>query len=382
MDIIITTEALARACKTLANADYVAIDTEFLREKTFWSKLCLVQMAGPDIAVIVDVLADGLDLAPLLALMQDEAVIKVFHAGRQDIEIIYHLGGFIPHPVFDTQIAAMVCGFGDSISYDQLVNRVTKENIDKSSRFTDWSRRPLTEKQLQYALADVTHLRDIYHVLRTKLEQQNRQDWVFEEMDILTSSKTYRSHPEDAWRRLKIRAKKPIELAVTKALATWREEQAQERDVPRNRVLKDDAIYEIATQRPTTAQALSSLRTIPQGFERSQSGGQILNVVKTACTISKEDLPSIPVKRQQNEGLQAVIDLFKVLLKSVADDQGVAAKVIATVDDLEKMAIDDHAEVNALKGWRRTLFGEQALKLKRGEICLVIRKGKVAILPL
>lgn len=370
MNIITSTDALSDACRQLAASDFVTVDTEFLRETTFWPKLCVIQMANPKLAVIVDALAPDLDLAPFFDLMRAETVLKVFHAARQDIEIVYHLGGFVPHPVFDTQVAAMVCGFGDSISYDQLVGKITGERIDKSHRFTDWSRRPLTDKQLSYALADVTHLRDVYQFLKANLVEQNRAEWVREEMEVLTSIDTYRLHPEDAWRRLKLRVRKPRELAVMQSVAAWREIEAQKRDVPRNRVIKDDAIYEIAAQQPTNPGALSALRTMPRGFERSRTAGDIIAVVRRAMEIPDSELPRLPKGRPTANGSSAAVDLLKVLLKLVSEANGVAAKVIATVDDLERIAADDNADVAALKGWRRELFGQTALALKHSKMAL------------
>ncbi|MBA5776694.1 ribonuclease D [Stappia sp. F7233] len=380
MKVITKTAELTAACTRLAKHDFVTVDTEFLRETTFWPKLCVIQMASPEEAVIVDALSGELELAPFFALMRDESVIKVFHAARQDIEIVYHLGGFIPHPVFDTQVAAMVCGFGDSISYDQLVGKITGARIDKSSRFTDWSRRPLSDKQLDYALADVTHLRDVYGFLKANLAEQDRSHWVADEMEVLTSEATYRTDPERAWQRLKLRVRKPAELAVLQEVAAWREREAQGRDVPRNRVLKDDAIYEIAAQQPRNSAALGSLRTMPRGFERSRAADEILAAVNRALSLPKDQLPSIPKGRPAPDGSGAAVDLLKVLLKLVSEDQGVAAKVIATVEDLEQIAADDEADVDALKGWRRELFGETALKLKRGEISLAFDGRKVAVI--
>ncbi|XYK81304.1 MAG: ribonuclease D [Labrenzia sp.] len=380
MEVITKTEDLAAACQRLATNDYVTVDTEFLRETTFWPKLCVIQMAGTDMAFIVDALAEGLDLDPFFDLMRDDSVTKVFHAARQDIEIIYHLGGLIPAPLFDTQVAAMVCGFGDSISYDQLVYKVTGARIDKSSRFTDWARRPLTAKQLDYALADVTHLRDAYQFLKANLAEQNRTHWVQDEMTVLTSVATYRTDPEQAWKRLKLRVRKPVELAVMMEVAAWRETEAQNRDVPRSRVIKDDAIYELAAQQPVTAEALGRLRTIPRGFERSRNADEILKAVRRALEIPKSELPKLPKGRQAPDGSAAAVDLLKVLLKLVSEAHGVAAKVIATVDDLEKIAADDNADVAAMKGWRRELFGETALKLKRGEVALAFQNRQITVL--
>ncbi|MCJ2873332.1 ribonuclease D [Rhizobium pusense] len=376
--MIETTAALAEACTELAKSEFITIDTEFLRETTFWPELCLVQMASPTLEVLVDPLAKGLDLTPLFELMANPDVVKVFHAARQDIEIIYHLGGLIPHPIFDTQVAAMVCGFGDSISYDQLVQKIKNVQIDKSSRFTDWSRRPLTEKQLDYALADVTHLRDVYLSLKAQLEREGRSLWLTEEMDILESRDTYDMHPDDAWLRLKSRLRKPTELAILKFIAAWREREARSRNVPRSRVLKDDAIFEIAQQQPKDAEALSRLRTIPKGWERSASGTAIVETVNAALALPKEEMPKAPRHSHAPEGSGAAVELLKVLLKLTADKHGVAAKVIANSDDLDKIAADgEKATVAALTGWRRELFGNVALKLINGEVALRFAGKKV-----
>jgi ribonuclease D len=380
MPIITTTAELAAACKRMSHFDVVTVDTEFMRETTYWPKLCVIQLASPEEAVIVDAMAPDIDLESFFKLMKNEKIIKVFHAARQDIEIVYHLGGLVPHPVFDTQVAAMVCGFGDSISYDQLVQRVSGARIDKSSRFTDWARRPLSDKQIEYALADVTHLRDVYKALSARLAEQGRTEWVREEMEVLTSPDTYRMEPEHAWKRLKLRVRKPVELAILQELAAWREREAQSRDVPRNRVIKDDAVYEIAQQQPTTPAALAQLRTVPKGFERSRAAEEILAAVKRALALPKEQLPKVPKHRPMPNGNGAAVDLLKVLLKMTSETHGVAAKVIATVDDLEAIAADDSADVPALHGWRRELFGEAALKLKRGAIALAVRKNHVVAL--
>jgi ribonuclease D len=368
--IIADTQALSAFCDRLRSAPFITVDTEFLRESTFWAQLCLVQMAGPDEAAIIDPLAPGLDLAPFYALMSDERVLKVFHAARQDIEIFVKQAGAVPHPLFDTQVAAMVCGYGDQVSYDQLVYRITGKQIDKTSRFTDWSRRPLTGKQTAYAVSDVTYLRDVYLSLSAQLEKKGRTDWVDQEMAVLTDIETYRTHPEDAWQRLKLRVKKPRQLAVLQALAAWREREAQDRDVPRGRVLKDDAIYEIALQQPRNPEALAGLRAMPRGFERSSAARGILLAVESAMAIPEAQLPRIPRQRPSPEHASAAAELLKVLLKMVAEENGVAARIIANGEDLEKLAADDEADVAALRGWRRTLFGEQALALKRGELAL------------
>ena len=369
--MIETTAALEEACLKLAQSDFITIDTEFLRETTFWPELCLIQMASPDLEVIVDPLAKGLDLTPFFALMADTSVIKVFHAARQDIEIVFHLGNLIPHPIFDTQVAAMVCGFGDSVSYDQLVQKVKNVHIDKTSRFTDWSRRPLSEKQLDYALADVTHLRDVYLKLKEELDREGRAGWLTEEMAILESRETYDLHPDDAWQRLKMRLRKPQELAVMQYVAAWREREARNRNVPRSRVLKDDAIYEIAQQQPKDTEALGRLRTIPKGWERSASGAAIIEQVNTALALPKTDMPHIHRHSHAPEGAQAAVELLKVLLRLTSEKHGVASKVIANSEDLEKIAAEgEKAEVPAMHGWRRELFGDVALKLISGDVGL------------
>ncbi|CDZ27602.1 ribonuclease D [Neorhizobium galegae] len=381
--MIQTTAALEEACIQLAQSDFITIDTEFLRETTFWPELCLIQMASPTVEVLVDPLAKGLSLKPFFELMANPAVTKVFHAARQDIEIIYHLGNLVPHPIFDTQVAAMVCGFGDSVSYDQLVSRIKDVHIDKSSRFTDWSRRPLSDKQLEYALADVTHLRDVYLFLKAQLEREGRALWLTEEMAVLESPGTYDLHPDDAWARLKSRLRKPAELAVLKYVAAWREREARSRNVPRSRVLKDDAIYEIAQQQPKDVEAMSRLRTIPKGWERSASGTAIIEAVNAALALPKTEMPHAPKHVHVPEGTAAAVELLKVLLKLISDKQGVAAKIIANTDDLERIAAEgEAADVGALHGWRRDLFGETALKLISGGVALRFVNKKVEAVEL
>ncbi len=377
MDLVTKTAELAAACDRLARHPFVAVDTEFLRETTFWPKLCVVQMAGPDEAIMIDALADGIDLSVFFRLMADEKVVKVFHAARQDIEIVWHRAKLIPRPVFDTQVAAMVLGHGDSISYDQLVQRLTGEPIDKTSRFTDWTRRPLSQAQIDYAVSDVTHLRTVYLKLKADLERGGRSDWVHEEMAVLTSPDTYSQEPERAWERLKTRVRRPRELSVLMEVAAWREREAQSRDLPRQRVLKDDAIAEIAQQQPNSAADLGNLRSLPRGFERSKTGEAILNAVAAGLARDVKTLPRIARERQLSNGASATIELLKVLLRMTSERYGVAAKVIATVDDLEQIAVDDAADVRALKGWRRELFGEEALKLKRGALALAVENGRV-----
>ncbi|HEY6861729.1 MAG TPA: ribonuclease D [Pseudolabrys sp.] len=378
MDLITTNDDLATVCSRMAQHPFVTVDTEFLRETTYYPLLCVAQMASPDEAVVIDALATGMNLDPFFALMANERVVKVFHAARQDIEIVWNMAETIPHPIVDTQVAAMVLGYGDSISYDQLVQRITGDTLDKSHRFTDWTRRPLSDAQIAYALSDVTHLRDVYLKLATDLEKRGRSNWVEAEMEVLTSPETYRADPERAWERLKSRVRKPKELAVLIEVAAWREREAQNRDVPRGRVIKDEVIGDIAVQAPTTIERLGHLRSLPKGFERSRWGEQIIDAVKRGLERDHKTLPRLERFRPAPNGA-ATVELLKVLLRMTAERHGVAAKVIATVDDLDRIAAADDADVPAMKGWRRELFGENALALKHGRLALAIDKGRVAI---
>ncbi|MEE7504675.1 ribonuclease D [Methylobacterium mesophilicum] len=382
MDLITTTDALRQICTRLAEQPFVTVDTEFMRETTYYPKLCLIQMAAPDgTGVLVDPLAPGIDLEPFIALMADERTVKVFHSARQDLEIIWLIGGILPHPFFDTQVAAMVCGYGDSVSYEQLVNDVAKAKIDKSSRFTDWSRRPLSEAQLTYALSDVTHLVKIYEVLVGELLRTDRGAWLDEEMAVLTSPETYRADPAQAWRRLSGRMRKPREIAVLMEVAAWRETEAQTRNVPRGRVLKDEAVIDIASAAPRSAEALGRLRTIPAGFERSRTGADIVAAVERGLARDTSGV-RMPERVRRSGGNGAIVELLKVLLKAICEAEGVAPKIIATVDDLEAIADDDAAEVPALQGWRRGLFGDKALALKQGRLALSVESGRIVVRPL
>jgi ribonuclease D len=376
MKPISTTRELEAACARLAKYPFVTVDTEFQRETTYYPKLCIAQIASSDEAVVIDALADGIDLAPFFALMANVSVTKVFHAARQDIEICWHEAEVIPTPLVDTQVAAMVLGYGDSISYEQLVQRITGDSLDKSHRFTDWTRRPLAEAQLAYAVSDVTHLRDVYLKLAADLEARSRSEWMREEMQVLTSPDTYRMEPEHAWERLRSRVRKPKELAVLIEVAAWREHEARSRDVPRGRVLKDDVVGDIAVQAPTSMERLAALRSLPRGFERSRWGEAIIEAVKQGLARDPKTLPRIERAKPQLNG-QATVELLKVLLRMTSERHGVAAKVIATVDDLDRIAADDAADVPALHGWRRELFGEKALALKQGRLMLAIEKNRV-----
>ena len=381
MKPIDSTEELSAACARLAHHPFITIDTEFIRETTFWPELCLVQVASADEALLIDPLAKRIDLAPLFDLLANKAVLKVFHAARQDIEIFFNLTGRVPEPIFDTQVAAMVCGFGDAIAYDQLVKRISGAHIDKSSRFTDWRQRPLSDKQLSYALADVTHLRDVYADLSERLKSENREHWVAEEMGVLTSHGTYDILPEDAWQRLKLRVRKPIELQILKNIAAWRETEARNRNQPRRRILKDDAIYEIAQQQPQSPEALGRLRSLNKGIERSSMATPLIKAVTDALAMDKADLPAIPRPPASPEGTSAAVDLLRVLLKLAAEEHGVAQKIIATTDDLEKIAIHgEDADVGALKGWRREVFGDKALRATRGELAIRFRERRLDVI--
>lgn len=382
MRVITSTSDLTDTCSRLAEGDFVAVDTEFMREQTFWPDLCLIQLAGPDVEVIVDPMAPGIDLKPFYGLMADTRVVKVFHAARQDVEIVYSEAGLIPAPIFDTQIAAMVCGFGESVSYVNLVKKITGRDLDKSSRFTDWSRRPLTDKQLVYALGDVTHLRDIYTHLKTELENTGRETWLDEEMAELTSPATYESHPENAWQRLKMRVKNRKALAVLIELAAWRERMAQAQDVPRGRILRDEALYDIANQQPTTPEKLSELRTLSDGFARSQRAKDIIDAVAKGLARDPKTVPALTHSQPMSAEATATMELLKVLLKASAARHRVAPRLIADAEDLERIASEAEPDVPALRGWRRQLFGEDALKLKRGELALTLARGEVLAMPL
>ncbi len=380
MSLITTTDELEAACLRLARHPFVTVDTEFLRETTFWPILCVVQLASDDEALAIDALAEGLDLQPLLRLMADEDIVKVFHAARQDLEIFWKLSGVLPTPLFDTQVAAMVCGYGDQVSYSELVQSVCRVAIDKSSRFTDWAQRPLADAQVDYAIGDVTYLRDIYKALTARLKATGRQSWLEDEMKVLNSPATYEQHPERAWERHKSRVRKPRDLATLMELAAWRESEAQARDVPRSRVLKDDVLIELATAAPRTVEALGNLRAFPRGMERSRAGGEILAAIERGLARDPKTLPRIERERRNGVNVGATVELLKVLLRQVSEQSGVAGKLIASVDDLESIASNDKADVAALSGWRRKIFGERALELKSGRLALTVENGKVVTL--
>lgn len=379
MRLITDTAELAEVCGQLRNEPWVTVDTEFQRDRTYWPKLCLLQLGGSEDAVAVDPLAPGLDLAPALELMADRNVVKVFHAARQDVEIFWKLTGEAPQPLFDTQIAAMVCGFGEEVGYETLVNKLARTQLDKSSRFTDWSKRPLSEAQLRYALGDVTHLRVIYQKLRSRIEKAGRLAWVEAEMRALTDVRLFEQPPGQAWRRLKIRSRDPRFLAVVQALAAWRERSAQTRDLPRNRVLRDDILLEVAAHKPRSLEEL-------RGHERvnldRESARQVVEAVQEALALPEEALPRLPRPAETPRGLGPLMDLLRVLLKLRCEEAEVAQRLVATSSDLEAIALDDEADVAALAGWRRTIFGEQALALKQGRIALTVEKRKPVVIEL
>lgn len=379
---ITTTEDLARFCAPLATADYVTVDTEFMRETTYWPKVCLIQLAGPDEARVIDPLAEGLSLEPLLDLLRNRNVLKVFHAARQDLEIFYKLMGEVPAPVFDSQVAAMVCGFGDQVSYEQLVSKLAGAQVDKSSRFTDWARRPLTQKQVIYALGDVTHLRKIYEKLNAKLVKTGRADWLREEMALLAAPETYEIAPENAWRRLKPRTTKGEYLAVLQAAAAWREVEARNRDIPRQRIIRDETMMEIAAHPPKSADDLERMRGLSKGFAEGKMGQGLLAAITTKLASPKDTWPVLEREPDLPRGIGPLVELLKVLLKLKCDDHDVAQKLLANSSDLDKIAADDTADVPAMHGWRRELFGEDALRLKRGEIALAAQGHKIKLVEL
>lgn len=380
LELVTDQAGLEAACKRLAEGEFLALDTEFHRETTYWPQLCLVQAATADFDVMIDPLAPGLDLKPLLDLIADESRVKVFHAARQDLEIFAKLMGKVPAPIFDTQVAAMAAGLGDSISYENLVSKVLKAQIDKSSQFTDWQRRPLSEKQLRYARDDVLHLRKIYKILRDKLVKQNRLDWIEDEHAALVDPEIYAFDPAQSWKRLKLRKFKSDYLAVLANVSAWREATAQELDKPRQRILKDDAIQEIAQQKPRNPEALERLRAVPNGFSRSKHGLGLVKAINDALAEPEKYAPEIERTESHPPPPGALTELLKVLLKQVADDAGVAPRLIANAADVERIAREPKPNVAALTGWRHELFGEKALKLKAGKLALAAAPEGVRVI--
>ena len=382
MTLITDTEALAAFCGRQRGVEFVTVDTEFMRERTYWPILCVVQVAGPDEAIAIDALAEGIDLAPLYMLMADPTILKVFHAARQDLEIFFQRTGAVPAPVFDTQVAAMVCGFGDSVSYETLVKKLAGVSLDKASRFTDWAQRPLTQRQIDYALADVVHLRTAYERLQHRLAQNGRAAWFAEEIDALVDPALYRAEPQEAWRRFKLRGRADKRLlGVLRALAAWRESAAQQRDLPRGRLLRDEAVIEIATHAPRTVEALARTRGLPKGVAEGRFGREILDAV--AEGLADPDPPAaLPQKAENPPGLGPLVELLRVLLKQRCEDFGVAQKLVASADDIEAIAADDGADVRALTGWRHDVFGADALALKHGKLALTAGRNRIQLVSL
>ncbi|EJF86478.1 ribonuclease D [Candidatus Bartonella washoeensis] len=380
MKLITQTKDLETALTALRTSDFVTVDTEFIRETTFWPQLCLIQLASPDTTVLIDPIASDIDLKPFFDLMADKKIVKVFHAARQDIETIYHLGGIIPYPLFDTQIAGSICGFGDSISYDQIVQRCTGHHIDKSSRFTDWSCRPLSEKQLLYALADVTYLRDIYLLLKKQLEKNKRTHWMDDEIAILLNPKTYDMPEDEAWKKVKGKVKKLRELAILQKIAAWREREARKHNVPRRHIMKDEHLIEIAIQQPTDESALNRLRNLNKNWNKLSIAQTLIQAIHEGFEVDLATLPPLPKHNPPNDATTAVIDLLKVLLKLVANENGIAPKIIATSNDLEKIANGCvKKNIPAMNGWRYEIFGQKAKEMLEGKIGFYFSNGKINI---
>jgi ribonuclease D len=381
MNVITSSAKLAAACERLARHPYVTVDTEFMRETTYYPKLCLLQVASVEEALLIDPLEQGLDLAPFFSLLRNERVVKVFHAARQDIEIFWHMASTIPKPLFDTQIAAMVCGYGDQVSYEQLANDLGNARIDKTQRFTDWSRRPLSDAQLNYAKADVTHLRAVYEALAEKLAASGRKTWLAEDMAVLETPATYETKPEDAWQRLAGRLKKQRDLGVLIEVAAWRERDAQKRDVPRQRVLRDDTLMEVVQARPQNIEALGRLRAVSQGLERSRVGQALIAAVARGLAIDPKSLPHL-ARRGRLSRQDSTVEFLKLLLKIVSQKAEVASKIIATVDDLEALAAGLPESQAVLTGWRDDIFGKLARAAIAGRVALALERGEPRIIML
>ena len=383
MAVIADSTSLTKFCDRLIKSSYITVDTEFMRDQTYWPRLCLVQIADEHEAAAIDTLAKGIDISPLLNLLTNSRILKIFHAARQDLEIFYRLMGRLPSPIFDTQIAAMVCGFGDSAGYDTLVRKLTDETIDKSSRFTDWALRPLSQRQINYALGDVTHLRQVYIKLNEMLSQNSRHNWMDEELSILRDTKNYTFEPEDAWRRIKYRAPKPRFLAILKEVAAWREIEAQNKDIPRNRIVRDESLIEISHHAPKTINDLSRARGLSLKKAEGSLGKALLNAVKVGLNVPSENLPEVKRDAPLPKGIGPITDLLKVLLKLKCEKHDVAQKLIATVNDMEQIAaFGQNANVPALQGWRQEVFGIDALRLRSGQLAMVIKDHNLELVEI
>jgi ribonuclease D len=380
MKLITTTDELAAFCKSLAGAEFVAVDTEFMRERTYWPKLCLAQVAGPDEAAAIDALAEGIDLSPLDELMGNPDVLKVFHAARQDLEIFYLRMNKVPGPLFDTQVAAMVCGHGEAASYESLATKLAKARIDKSSRFTDWARRPLSERQITYAISDVTHLRVVYEALKRQLEKTGRFNWIAEEMAMLNDPGIYRADPEQAWRRLKPRGASPRLLGTLKEVAAWRERTAQRIDIPRQRLLRDEQLLEIASHSPKTVEELALTRGLGRGFAEGWQGREILEAIEKARKLPDAQLPTRDRPPEQLRAPGAVVDMLRTLLRLKAEQAGVAARLVASADEIDRLAAGKR-DVHVLHGWRNEIFGKDALDLIEGRVALSLQGDHAQLIP-
>lgn len=379
--LIRTTADLAAFCQRMHAEAFVTVDTEFMRERTYWPELCLVQVAGAQEVAVIDAQAEGIDLTPLGALLADQAVTKVFHAARQDIEIFVLRFGDVPRPLFDTQVAAMVAGYGDQVGYDALVASLTGATIDKAHRFSDWSVRPLSAAQIDYAAADVTHLRGAYEKLLARLEKEQRLSWVAEEMAALANADSYRADPETAWERLRPRTSNRRFLKILKDIAAWREREAQRVNIPRQRLVKDEAMLEIAATAPADPEALARVRGISRGFAEGRTGAGLLEVIAAARAIPDAELPAAPATKERDRPSGALVALLKVLLAAKCEMHHVAPKLLATSEDIDRLALDDAAQVPALHGWRREVFGEDALRLKHGGIALGVDGKRIKLIP-
>ena len=378
---ITTTQDLAAFCTLMAQEKFITVDTEFLRETTYYPKLCLIQIAGADDAVLIDPLAEGLDLAPFFELMANPKVLKVFHAARQDFEILIQLSGAVPTPVIDTQIAAMVCGFGDQVGYEAIVRKLVGASIDKSSQFTDWSRRPLTSKQSLYAVSDVTHLRVVYEKLQTQLHETGREGWLDDEIETLTSPETYRVEPEESYKRIKARIQNKKQFGVLISIAAWREREAQSRNVPRGRILKDEALAEIAIQMPQKPEAINELRLVSKGTANSSMGAAILKAVAHGLARDPKTIPDFKGRGEEmTAAQQAASEVLKLALKVACETENVAPKLLASASEIDAIAIDDHADVPLLHGWRREVFGNMALAIKHGKACIGMENGRAVLM--
>lgn len=380
MELIKTNKELKEACKKLNKAKFITIDTEFIREKTYWSQLCLIQVCSGESEFIIDPLEEDIDLKPFIKILNKKSILKVFHSGRQDIEIFFKISGKIPSPIFDTQIAAMVCGFGDSVGYEKLVDKLLRKKIDKSSRFSNWAKRPLTNKQLNYAIGDVTHLFKIYPILNDALKEKKRTRWLDEELKILTSENTYNTDPELAYKRLKIRGYDLKTRGVTFQLAKWREERAQNNNIPRGRVIRDDIIYELSSMKPKSINEIMSLRSFSNGLRLKENViNEIQEQILIGLSLKEENLPKLPEKRKLPHGTNSRVSLLKILLNSISEENEVAQKLIASTQDLEDLIADDSADIKTLKGWRYDLFGKKALDFKNGKVAITMEENNVIL---